>query len=151
MPNRLKIIKIIHILLVLGMNSTQFQLIFSSKNLKNLRKSMTIQWHFFCWTMLNAKLRVRRSSFGVRSEFVGNRWFAFFSMKSMFLNNHQGNSRFDNYFRVFLGDCTDFQKITEILRIEQYFQVFAGDFNNFKKNHGKFKDWTVFSSFHRWL
>ena len=43
MPNRLKIIKIIHILLVLGMNSTQFQLIFSSKNLKNLRKSMTIQ------------------------------------------------------------------------------------------------------------
>ena len=47
MPNRLKIIKIIHILLVLGMNSTQFQLIFSSKNLKNLRKSVTIQWHFF--------------------------------------------------------------------------------------------------------
>jgi ribosomal protein S17E len=84
-------------------------------------------------------------------------------MKSMFLNNHQGNSRFDNYFRVCIGDCTDIQKITEILRIEQYFQVFTGDFNNCKKNmensrieryfqvftgdfndfqqnHGKFKD-----------
>ena len=86
--------------------------------------------------MLNAKLRVRRSSFGVRRKSL----ICIFSNEINVLNNHQGNSRYDNYFRVFLGDCTDFQKITEILRIEQYFQVFTGDFNNLKKNHGKFKD-----------
>ena len=51
----------------------------------------------------------------------------------MFWNSHQRNSRFDNYFRVFIGDCTDFQKITENSRIEQYFQVFTGDFNDFQK------------------
>ena len=78
----------------------------------------------------NAKLRVRRGSFGVRRKSL----ICIFSNEINVLNNHQGNSRFDNYFRVFLGDCTDFQKITEILRIEQYFQVFTGDFNNLKKN-----------------
>ena len=51
----------------------------------------------------------------------------------MFWNSHRRNSRFDNYFRVFIGDCTDFHKITEISRIEQYFQVFTGDFNDFQK------------------
>ena len=60
-------------------------------------------------------------------------------MKSMFLNNHQGNSRFDNYFRVFIGDCTDFQKITENSRIEQYFQVFTADFNDSQKENLQFK------------
>ena len=74
MPNRLKIINIIHILLVLGMNSTQFQLIFSGTNLKNLRKSMTIQW-FFCWTMLNAKLRVRSEFVRGSSEIVDLHFF----------------------------------------------------------------------------
>ena len=117
---------------------------------------MTLQWIKSFWMRSFECAGVRRSS----SELD-------------FFNKNQGNSRFDMFFQVFLGDCIDFKKNTEIQGLTDIFKLslvtlmiskksgwiqWMTDIFKFSlvtlmisKKQDEFNEWHIFSIFHWWL
>ena len=124
-----------------------------------------------CWTLSFEFVGVRSEFVRGSSEIIDLHFFQWNQCFKTIIKEIQGLTTIFEFFLVIaliskksqkfwgLNNIFKFSLVTSIIkkknmensRIERYFQVFTGDFNDFQQNHGKFKDWTVFSSVHWWL